>query len=239
DEPLSLTTDSGTYYYHADGLGTITALTDSDQNVVQKYDYDAFGNLHDEKNAVKQPYTYSGREWDKEIKLYYYRARYYDAKVGRFLSKDPFPGVLTESQTLNGYPYVGNNPINHTDPLGLFDWGNPIDYWIDFFGGTGDFIENYLKMREVNWKEKGTDKYFHCKANCEASQRGLGGQDAACLISDTREKWDQYVKGYPASDSAEDQVANQYGRSQGATNPSSSCAQLCAPFRPSDLPPQY
>ena len=71
DEPLSVTTGNGTYYYHADGLGTITALTDAEQKIVQEYEYDAFGNLHDQKNAVKQPYTYTGREWDKETKLYY------------------------------------------------------------------------------------------------------------------------------------------------------------------------
>jgi len=89
DEPLSVTTGNGAYYYHADGLGNIIALTDTDRKVVQEYEYDAFGNLYDQKNVVKQPYTYTGREWDKETKLYYYRARYYDAKVGRFISKDP------------------------------------------------------------------------------------------------------------------------------------------------------
>src|SRR3972149_10279388 len=66
DEHLSLTNDTGTYYYHADGLGSITALTDGSGNVVQTYEYDSFGKVHDNMNAIKQPYTFTGREWDKE-----------------------------------------------------------------------------------------------------------------------------------------------------------------------------
>jgi hypothetical protein len=120
--------------------------------------------------------------------------------------------------------------------MGLFELVNPIHYWRGVFGGIGDFYQNYMDLRRANWK--GTDKYFHCKANCEAAQRGMGGQDVACLISDTKEWWDQNVKGYPASDSAEDQVANQYGRTQGTANPGGSCPQLCAPYRPPGFPPE-
>lgn len=104
-------------------------------------------------------------------------------------------------------------------------------------GAIGDFWNNYQDMRQAGWK--GADKYFHCKANCEASQRGSSGEATACKISDTREWWDQNVKGYPASDSAADQAANQFGRNQGSTSVGASCAQLCAPYRPAGLPAQY
>jgi len=143
DEPLALTTSQGTYYYHVDGLGSVVALTDSSQKVVQDYQYDSFGNLKDQKERIKQPYTFTAREWDKETGLYYYRARYYDAKVGRFISFDPilhpangelihsrcrqvqkifapsFWSLKTNPQKLHPYVYVGNNPINLTDPTGL------------------------------------------------------------------------------------------------------------------------
>ena len=89
DEPLALNNNQGTYYYHVDGLGSVVALTDSNQKVVQDYQYDSFGNLKDQKERIKQPYTFTAREWDKEIGLYYYRARYYDAGLGRFISFDP------------------------------------------------------------------------------------------------------------------------------------------------------
>ena len=130
--------------------------------------------------------------------------------------------------------------MSYTDPFGLWAWLGPkdvVNYWGEFFGGTADFIDNYMDMRQAWWR--GADKYFHCKANCEAAQRGPGGEDAACAISDTREWWDQNIKGYPASDSIADQVANRHGREQGAMSPVGSCSAVCAPFRPAGLPPQY
>ena len=110
-------------------------------------------------------------------------------------------------------------------------------YLGEAIGGAGDFVGNYIDMRDAN--TIGGDKYFHCKANCEAAQRGVGGKDAAQCISDTREWVDQNWKGDPASASAADQAANQYGRSQGEANPNGNCAKLCAPFRPNGLPTQY
>jgi len=136
DEPLALEKEGNIYYYHADGLGSITALTDISGKIAQAYEYDSFGNLHDSMNAIKQPYTFTGREWDKEIGLYYYRARYYDAETGRFTSFDPIlrgfshTEATTCSQSITSLPlkqpknlhpfvYVENNPINLTDPTGL------------------------------------------------------------------------------------------------------------------------
>ncbi len=151
DEPLVLVQGKSTYYYHADGLGSIVALTDAKGKGAQEYQYDSFGNLHDQMNRVKQPYTYTGREWDKESELYFYRARYYDAKVGRFISKDPigFEGGI------NQFSYVAENPINNTDPTGqsVYLCTRPLkgvphvvyDYlgighrylWVDGIGGWG------------------------------------------------------------------------------------------------------
>ena len=115
DEPLAIEQKNQMYYYHADGLGSIVALTDDKGRVVQTYEYDSFGNMKQHGHKVKQPYTFTGREYDSETGLYYYRARYYDPKIGRFISEDPigFMGGI------NKYAYVGNNPVNWVDPLGL------------------------------------------------------------------------------------------------------------------------
>lgn len=136
DEPLAMERKEKVYYYHADGLGSIAALSDKQCNVVRKYDYDSFGNMAQEQREFGQPYAYTGREWDKETGLYYYRARYYDPEVGRFILKDPigFKGGI------NLYAYVQNNPINFDDATGLAcgtGWTNNIVP--DKFWGKYDF----------------------------------------------------------------------------------------------------
>jgi RHS repeat-associated protein len=115
DEPISMQRNGDNYYYVADALGSIVKLVDAAGNVVNSYVYDSFGNIVQKTEGIANPYTYTGREYDAESGLYYYRFRYYDASVGRFLSEDPigFAGGI------NFYTYVGNNPLNFVDPLGL------------------------------------------------------------------------------------------------------------------------
>ena len=115
DEPLAIERKDKIYYYHADGLGSIVALTDKKQKVVASYEYDSFGNLKRHGDEIKNTLTYTGREWDEETGLYYYRARYYDAKVGRFISEDP----VGMAGGINFYSYVNSNVINRIDPSGL------------------------------------------------------------------------------------------------------------------------
>lgn len=98
------------------------------------------------------------------------------------------------------------------------------------------FLQNYDDMRAANWKP--SDKYFHCKANCEAAKCGPYGYDEACNLSDTRETFD-IVKGDPASASAADQSANRYGRDTAKKNPGQTCQVICARYRPNGLPAQY
>jgi RHS repeat-associated protein len=136
DEPLAIEKKKDTFFYHADGLGSVVALTDAKQKVVETYDYDSFGNFKRKGGKAKNAYAFTGREWNREIGLYYYRARYYDAATGRFLAFDPIlRGVQhTESnscrqavdsfpvqspQELNQYVYVVNDPVNQRDPFGL------------------------------------------------------------------------------------------------------------------------
>jgi RHS repeat-associated protein len=121
DEPLSTEFKTGTgytpYFYHADGLGSITALSNAQGNIVQRYEYDSFGIMNiTMQGNIKQPYTYTSREYDSETGMYFYRARYYDPKVGRFVTKDPIGFAGGDS---NLYGYVSNNPLLYLDPYGL------------------------------------------------------------------------------------------------------------------------
>jgi RHS repeat-associated protein len=116
DEPIAVTKGGNTFFYHQDGLGSVTDLTDSAGTTAKSYAYDAYGNILESPGAVEQPYTYTGREFDSESGLYYYRARNYDPVSGRFLQSDP----VGFSGGLNLYQYVGSNPTNMVDPTGKF-----------------------------------------------------------------------------------------------------------------------
>ena len=116
DNPVSMTRDGQTYYYHTDALGSVTELTDSAGNVVQSYRYDAFGSIIQQSGAIENPFTYTGRELDEETGVYYYRARYYGVSLGRFISRDKLEKLPIS------YIYTSNSPINLTDPTGHYNF---------------------------------------------------------------------------------------------------------------------
>ena len=116
---------NGPLYFMQDQLGSTTALTNASGAVSAQVSYDSFGNPITGTNLTR--YTYTGREYDTDTGLYYYRARWYDAKLGRFISEDPigFAGGV------NQFRYVGNNPMNITDPSGLFN--EDVHYYLTYF----------------------------------------------------------------------------------------------------------
>ncbi|MDR4460538.1 MAG: hypothetical protein MRJ67_08485 [Nitrospirales bacterium] len=119
DQPLILQKAGlGFFYYHSNHQGSITHLTNSSGTVANSYLYDSYGRRLNVFESVVQPYSYTGREFDGESGLYYYRARYYDPTAGRFLSEDPI-GFRAGDQNL--YNYVFNNPVNFIDPTGLVE----------------------------------------------------------------------------------------------------------------------
>jgi hypothetical protein len=135
---------------------------------------------------------------------------------------------------LNSYGYVNTAPLRYTDPSGL----EAVTMCV-----IEAFNKNFADMRSANVKN--SDKFFHCKANCEAARCGKGSYDMACKLSDTREAYDQFKvcagpfcvgKGDSPLDSQEDQYANSYGRGWGA-NTKIDCAVACQPFRPNGLGP--
>ncbi|MEG3928593.1 putative Ig domain-containing protein [Microcoleus sp. T3_D1] len=107
-------------FYHVDGLGSTRALTNGAGNAIDTYTYDAYGNLIGRTGNTVNNYLYAGEQYDPNLGDYYLRARYYDTETGRFSGRDPFEGLLTEPLSLAKYPYVHGNPVNATDPTGLF-----------------------------------------------------------------------------------------------------------------------
>ncbi|MEC5395956.1 RHS repeat domain-containing protein [Bergeyella sp. RCAD1439] len=98
------------YYYHPDHLGSSSYITDKDGNISQHTEYIAFGEvLFDEhKVSRRMPYLFNGKELDSETGLYYYGARYYDAKVSLWLGVDP---LAEKYPNMSPYTYTNNNPI--------------------------------------------------------------------------------------------------------------------------------
>jgi YD repeat-containing protein len=88
DQPLAMWRAGQIGFYQADGLGSITSLTDSARSPLATYTYDAFGRTT-ATGTLFNPFQYTGREWDAETGLYYYRARYYDANAAVSRPKIP------------------------------------------------------------------------------------------------------------------------------------------------------
>ncbi len=102
------------YYYHFDGLGSVTSLSNSSGGIVERYSYDVFGEPN-RVSSIGNPYLFTGRQYDEETGNYYYRARYYKPSMGRFLQIDS----LGYYDSANLYQYCGNNPASFIDPSGL------------------------------------------------------------------------------------------------------------------------
>ena len=89
DDQLSELRSSTVSYYEQDAIGSISSLTNSTSVVVGTYSYDAFGNLTASTGSLTNPLRYTGREFDPETGIYFYRARYYDSTIGRYIGEDP------------------------------------------------------------------------------------------------------------------------------------------------------
>ncbi|MBV8845291.1 MAG: RHS repeat protein [Bryobacterales bacterium] len=122
DEILTMDRSGQTYYYHQNALWSVEAITNSSAAVVERYSYDAYGlpttgstnpwgTAH---SAIGNPWLFTGREFDEETGLYFYRARYYDPVKDRFLQRDP----LEYGISMNLYSYVTDRPTTLTDPHG-------------------------------------------------------------------------------------------------------------------------
>jgi len=117
--PLEQINGSTPLWLHHDQLGSTRLITNSSGSTQATYSFDPYGNLTTSTGTVANPLRYAGQYQDSESGLYYLRARYYDPTTAQFISRDP--AVV---KTREPYAYVGDSPLNGSDPSGLFGWND-------------------------------------------------------------------------------------------------------------------
>jgi len=231
-----------TRFTFTDHLGTPILQMDPAAAVVWRAEYEPFGDVYAMRAGTRndQPLRFPGQQVaftnnasDEES---YNIFRWYSAGWGRYTQADPI-GLLGG---INEYGYVDDRPLSLIDPTGLQYTHVPTPEEFEERKqrscARDAFLRNYQDMRKANWKL--SDKYFHCKANCEASRCGKYGEDEACDLGNFRE-WSDQLFGESAADAAADQAANRFGRAQAKKNPNKSCGTVCSSLRPKGLPSQY
>ena len=144
--------DTEKRYYHYNHIGSTTAITDADGDLLYRIAYGTYGELTgiydadgeqaEDTAAVIQAenlrFLYNGRYGVETGAngLYYMRARYYNPQIKRFINRDIIDGNITDSQSLNKYSYVQGNPISLVDPFGLCAQ--------DYFSRTGHELLDWL-----------------------------------------------------------------------------------------------
>jgi RHS repeat-associated protein len=124
---------TNTYRIIADERGSVRLVVDSATGEVkQRLDYDAWGSVTLDTNPAYQPFGFAGGLYENDTGLVHFGARDYDARFGRWVSKDP---ILFRGRQTNSYVYVGNDPVNRVDRRGLMDIFVGVD--LDFVGITG------------------------------------------------------------------------------------------------------
>lgn len=173
DQLLASVESGSVSYFLADHLGSVLQRTDAAAAVTLTRQYDPWGTML--QGSATAGYAFTGREWDSETGLYYYRARHYTSLEGRFVSEDP----IRFSGGINLYRYAENAPTVHTDPLGLFTdpWGTACSVAIGLWAR--------LKGPQNGWP------WAHCMASCRIAK--ACGQPAAWTAGELKEYLDAAV----------------------------------------------
>jgi RHS repeat-associated protein len=143
DEVFTRSDVTGSFTQLKDALGSTIDLVDASGNLTTQYFYDPFGNTSGASSSNRLQYT--GRE-NEANGLYYYRGRYYDPPIGRFISEDP---IGFAGSGPNFYAYVFDDPINLIDPFGLDAW--------DWLQHAGDFSNGAASVLTFGLTDKIND----------------------------------------------------------------------------------
>jgi RHS repeat-associated protein len=179
DNKIRQKTGTTLYYFAKDHLGSTAALTDSKGALVERETYDAYGNS---AGSAKTRFGYTGRERDSLTGLMYYRARFYDPQLGRFISEDP----VRFSGGSNWYAYVNNNPVNFSDPTGLWVPAAHNEIIDQAFKGCLDNSQRQALKDASAWVDR-SDNW----GEDTAYQHGMRGPDES--VNDARDAANKFI----------------------------------------------
>ena len=202
-------------YFHADGNGNVTALVDTNQNVVARYLFDPFGNTLSATGpkASVNSYRFSSKEWHAASGMVYYGYRWYIPELQRWGNRDP----IQERGGINLFRFVGNQPVDLFDLFGLASEATGIKIcrgpalgdhtWIEYeggavgfypgeggiWGGTGD-IQDPDKHRDDTDKICSDFKVDPCKTDKDCLKECVGNLKYSrpgnyCVIGSACHDW--------------------------------------------------
>lgn len=170
---IAMNVGDKSHYYVLDALGSVIGLTDIKGNVSAKYNYKPFGETTASgPMALVNPFRFAGGYHDDATGLTKFGTRYYDAVMGRWTQRDPKSHSIADPAQSNRYVYVGNDPVNISDPTGE-DFLSNVECGMPFLigelsaaGGITLAVEIGLISSPVGWLLGGavTLYYFYAAA---------------------------------------------------------------------------
>lgn len=176
DETLQMKRDNEIFYYHTNHLRSTMEISNGIGLIIERMDYDIYGapqfytseGNNITNSIIENKILFTGREYEKEYATYYFRARIYNTKIGRFMQHDS----LLYINGMNDFSYVFNNPISFIDPYGLdgMNVNGPRGHnWNLFKQGQG---YTYHAKNLQTWKNF-NQNIFNASKNTELIGKGL------------------------------------------------------------------
>src|SRR6185295_6834750 len=129
----------------------------------ERIDYYPFGEHWQDTGSVNVPYKYTGQELDASTGLYFYKSRYYDARLGRFIQPDTIVPDMYNPASWNRYGYARNNPLKYMDPTGHSeeipnsqDWSFANGSYTPDAGSLTGYVYGRANPSDNDWQSKST-----------------------------------------------------------------------------------